>query len=68
MTNQMNELSREPGPGFMTFSLPCDQDTAVLQFEERHGYPPEKAIYFNDKYLMLGPTPEREICLGVDDG
>ena len=61
----VKELNRDRSPGFMTFSMPYDQETAELQFESRYGYSPEKVWYFNDKYLMLGPVVELEVS---DDG
>ena len=57
-------LDREVGPAFMSFSLPCDEDAARLQFEERHGCKPE-IVGEHKGNLMLGPVPE--IYLGVGE-
>ena len=51
-------IERNNGPGYMTFSLPCDRETAVMQFEARHGCKPEEVKEHKGKLLMLGPVPE----------
>ena len=61
--NIVKELNREIGPAFMTFSLPCDEETAILQFESRYGFKPETVMPVPNN-LMLGPAPEIELCQG----
>ena len=53
-------LDRLVGPGYMTFSLPYNQETAVRQFKDRHGFTP-KEVKEHKGNLMLGPVPEDEI-------
>ncbi len=60
-------IVRDNGPGYMSFSLPYDRETAVLQFEARHGCKPETIKEHKGKLLMLGPVPEKEIYLGEGD-
>ena len=57
-------IERDSSPAYMTFSLPCDEDTARMQFEARHGCKPEEVKEHKGKILMLGPVPEKEIDLG----
>jgi hypothetical protein len=59
-------IARNTNPAYMTFSLPCDQETAVMQFEARHGCKPEEVEEHKGKILMLGPVPE-EIDLEVGE-
>ena len=59
-------IVRDNGPGYMTFSLPYDQETAIMQFEARHGCKPE-TIKEHLGNLMLGPVPEKEIDPGEGD-
>ena len=61
-------IERNNSPAYMSFSLPCDEETAVMQFEARHGCKPEIVKPHLDKLLMLGPVPEPEIYLEVDNG
>ncbi len=61
---EVKELSRNLRPGFVTFSLPYDEEVAVLRFQERYGLTPEIVEEYK-RYLMVGPIPERE--LGVSD-
>jgi hypothetical protein len=56
-------LARNTNPAYMTFSLPCDEDTARMQFEARYGFTPEIAREHKGKILMLGPVPD----LGVGE-
>ncbi len=65
--NGYRPIERNNGPGYMTFSLPYDQETAVLQFEARHGCKPETIKEHKGKLLMLGPVPEKEIDPGEGD-
>ncbi len=58
-------IKRDNGPGYMTFTLPYDQDTAGRQFEARHGCKPKIIKEHLGKLLMLGPVPE--INLGEGD-
>ena len=58
------ELNRKLGPAFITFSMPFDEETAVMRFKARYGYPPDTIEEFKN-FLMVGPAPERE--LGVSD-
>jgi hypothetical protein len=50
-------LIRKPKPKYMTFSLPCDEAAAVMQFKARHGLKPKEVIEVPNN-LMLGPVPE----------
>ena len=59
---EVKELNRNLGPGFVTHTLPYDEEVAVLQFESRYGFPPEKVEEFKG-FLMVGPIPERELLL-----
>ena len=45
------------GPAWWTHSLPCDQETAIRQFEARYGYKPEKVME-EKGYIYLGPVTE----------
>ena len=65
IVTEVKEINREPGPAFMTFSLPCDEETAILQFESRYGFKPEVMVVPNN--LMLGPAPEKELYLGDEN-
>ena len=43
------------GPAWWTHSLPCDQETAVMQFKVKFGYAPEK-VETEYKFLYVGPV------------
>ena len=60
--NITNPLVRNTSPGDMSFSLPYDTATAVMQFEARHGAEPEEIIH-EKNILRLGPVQEQEIDL-----
>ena len=45
------------GPAWWTHSMPCDQETVVMQFEARFGYTPE-LIEESKGFLYLGPVSE----------
>ena len=53
----MTDQVYDRGPAWWTHSLPCDKETAVMQFEARYGYPPEK-VETEYKFLYLGPVSE----------
>ena len=61
--NITKPLIRNTNPAYMAFSLPYDRETAVMQFEARHGRKPEEVKEYKN-LLMLGPVPEKEIDLG----
>ena len=50
-------IIRETKPAYMSFSLPCDEEEAKMQFEARHGCKPETVKEYKN-LLMLGPVPE----------
>ena len=64
--NITKPLVRNTSPGYMSFSLPYDEDTARMQFEARHGVEPEEIIH-EKNILRLGPVREQEIDLGEGD-
>ena len=45
------------GPAWWTHSLPYDEETAVRQFEEKFGYPPE-LVERSKSFIYLGPVTE----------
>ena len=49
-------IIRKPKPAYMTFSLPYDEEEAVMQFEARYGFKPKVIKVPNN--LLLGPVPE----------
>ena len=51
----MTDQVYDRGPAWWTHSMPCDQETAVMQFEARYGYPPEKVME-EKGYIYLGPV------------
>ena len=57
MTDQIN---RDRGDAYQAYSLPYDQDTALMQFEDRYGYTPENVLNVLDKYLLIGPVREEQ--------
>ena len=59
-------IERDNSPGYMSFSLPYDEDTARMQFEARHGCKPEE-VKEHKNLLMLVPVPEMEVDLGEGD-
>ena len=53
----------DKGPLWWTFSLPCDEETAVRWFEVKFGYTPEKVeTKYNFKYI--GPVKEQTNEMG----
>ena len=54
---EVKELNRNLGPGFVTHTLPYDEEVAVLQFEERYGLTPEIVEEYK-RYLLVGPVPD----------
>ena len=59
---EVKQLNLDRGPAFISFSLPFDEDVAVMRFKARYGYLPEKVEEFKG-FLMVGPAPEREMEL-----
>ena len=43
------------GPAWWTHSLPCDEETAIRQFEAKFGYAPETVAEYGG-FLYLGPV------------
>ena len=66
IVTELKELNREPRPAFMTFSKPFDQETAVMQFNARYGYPPAEINKYKN-LLMLGPVSEKGFYLVEGD-
>ena len=57
MTDQIN---RDRGDAYQAYSLPQDEETAVMRFEARYGHPPENVLNVLDKYLLVGPVEDIE--------
>ena len=65
-TKEYTPIDRERGPGYMTVVIPVKRETAILMFENKHGYIPDVVLKYEGKSgtfrgWMLGPVQEGEL-------
>lgn len=49
---------RKLGDRYLAYTKPFDEELARKRFKERFGYNPEKILYENNKYMLVGPIKE----------